>query len=260
MKVQIPKSLFNLVKSIFDEHDMDGDRQIDENEFIEAVGRADEKSAEQEAARIKERYFDQQVGGTIAAMAEKRRLLGSEARRRHARGMFHSVTSKKSTHEQHITLLDWVSMFFPHLPRSAVKKACDKYAPEQPPTVVKKKTLNDINGAKEEIGDMFLGLDADRDGLVRIKSLEPRMLSLGISKTDIQDWLGDLPPVLCRKKAGTLHEPSMSRVKSKLTLQDMECLLGPVYLTPNKSSNLKDIQKQIEFSTDVACDAIYGTI
>merc|ERR1711988_1801080 len=166
VKVQIPKSLFNLVKSIFDEHDMDGDRQIDENEFIEAVGRADEKSAEQEAARIKERYFDQQVGGTIAAMAEKRRLLGSEARRRHARGMFHSVTSKKSTHEQHITLLDWVSMFFPHLPRSAVKKACDKYAPEQPPTVVKKKTLNDINGAKEEIGDMFLGLDADRDGLV----------------------------------------------------------------------------------------------
>merc|ERR1712139_498558 len=222
--------------------------------------RADEKSAEQEGARVRQKYFDSQVGETIAGMAEKRRLLGTEARRRHASGMFQSYIAKKDGPEDFISLLDFVSMYFPHLPRSAVKKACEKYAPLRPPVVKKAKTLKDVEGAKDEIKDMFAGLDSDKDGLVRMRSLEPKILDLGISKADIEEWMQELPPVLCRKQAGGLQdEVAISRMKSKLTLQDMECLLAPVHLvSPKKRGSLKEIKEQIRFCTEVARDAIYG--
>merc|ERR1712100_167492 len=125
----------------------------------------------------------------------------------HAHAMFESFTSKKAPSEtmQYITLVDFMSMFFPHLPRGAVKKAVAHYE-KPPPPPPKKMQLQDLPEAKEEIKEMFDGLDSDKDGLVRVSSLKPLMADLGISEKDLADWMTELPPVLHRPQGGVASE------------------------------------------------------
>lgn len=259
--VQIPRKQFKLIKKIFDEHDADNDGVLTLDEFVAAVAKADVRKAEQEGDRVKAKFFDEVVGDTIGEMAERSYLKGAHAQRRHAAGMFQAIMRKKtaSCSTQVLSLLDFLVLYFPHLPRSAVKRAYDKYT-KPPPPPPKRKTLGDVDGAKEEIAQMFRGLDRDQDGLVRMRSLKPLMSQLGISEQDTDDWLAELPPPLHRAQAGlnALKDPQMSRKKSKLTIQDLECLLEPVFVQSPKKMTKEDIAKQIELNHDIAMDVMYG--
>jgi len=257
--VQIPRKHYTVVKAIFDEHDEDGDGHITLEEFIEAVSRSDQRKAEDERERIRKKFFDEHLGDTVAMLAEDRYLKGSQAQKQHAAAMFLSVTSKNGAAQ--ISLLDFMCMYFPHLSRAAVKRACDKYK-KPPPPPAKKKTLGDVAGAREEVAQVFAGLDSDGDGLVRMRSLEPLMARLGISKQDLQDWLAELPPALQRARNHTLVEgSSLTRMKSKINLQDMEKLLEPVFLPKSPKAQTKDqIAAQIERAQALALDAVYGGI
>jgi len=255
-KVQIPRKLYKVVKKIFDDHDQDKDGYITQEEFVAAVCRADEKTAEEHGERARQRYFDQTVGETMAAKVEKSHMDGDKARRVHACSMFQACTCKRQ--EAQISLLDFVAMYFPHLSRSAVKHAIDKHT-KKAPAPPKKKTLDDVDGAKEEILAMFQGLDSDRDGLVRMRSLRPKLQELGISEADLDEWVAELPPALVRAQGELKEGSSLQRNKSKLNLEDMQCLLTPVFMpaTPSQE-NLHKIKQQIELNADLALDVIYA--
>lgn len=256
--VQIPRKHYAVIKAIFDDHDGDSDGFITQEEFIEAVSRADQTRANDEKERVKKRYFDSGIGDTVAALAEHRYLHGAHAQRQHASAMFLTMVAKKPEEEMHqISLEEFVHMYFPHLSRAAVKKACDKYQKKPPPQ--KRKTLADVKGALEEVQAVFAGLDSDNDGLVRVRSLEPLMMKLGISERDVEDWLKELPPVLLRATGELKEGASISRMKSTLNIQDMERLLEPVLLpaSPKKLSK-KEIDRKIEYQKELALDVMYG--
>merc|ERR1712072_86948 len=161
---QIPRKQFAIVKKIFDEHDEDGDGLIDEKEFIAAVAKADLREAERVGERVKARFVgDKNMGETAGDIAAKRRV---------EKGMV--------KHAQ--------AMFFPHLSRAAVERACKQYQPKPKPAP-KEPTLDDVEGAREEISDMFKGLDHDHDGLIRMRSLTPLAIKIGLSHDDLQEWL-----------------------------------------------------------------------
>jgi len=257
--VQIPRKHYRLIKAIFDDHDSDHDGWITQEEFVAAVSRADKKKAEDERLRIKSRFHDEGVGDSVGAMAEEHYLRGAHSQRQHAAAMFQAVTSKKAPQDaHHISMLDFLCFYHPHLPRAAVKRAHEKYTkkPAPPP---KKRTLSDVEGAKEEVQRIFAGLDSNRDGLVRMRSLEPLMLRLGITEKDVEGWLEELPPVLQRAGGNLTEGGSICRKKSKLNLQDMEKLLEPVFLPPSpKKLTREQINKQLEFNKELVLDAMYG--
>lgn len=260
----IARSLFNLVKSIFDEHDQDGDGNINEEEFISAVGRADVKAAEREAERVKEKYFDEGIGDTVALHAERRRMQGQHARRKHAVCMFQSVMATKTPKEERcITLVDFMCMYFTHLSRDDVKRACRKYAPVEAAPVPKKRTLDDVqledgSTAKDEALQMFHALDTDKDGFVGVRSLKVRAQELGITEGEVSEWMKELPPVLQRRSAGLQNGSVLSRVRSKLDMEHWEALLGPVYVKTPKKNSKKDIMRDIDASSQMATD-LYNT-
>jgi len=265
-KVQIPRKLFNLVKAIFNEHDHDRDGFITEEEFVAAVTRADERKAEQEAERIKRRFHDKNVGETVGALAAQRSVMGTKARKQHASAMFQSASRHKTPQNAgQLSLLDFVAMYFPHLPRAAVRHACEKYA-EKPVPAPPKKTLANVVGAKEEIQQIFEGLQTaqtamgvDSNGVVRVKSLAPLMFKLGITEKDVEGWLSELPPALYRAQGELGKGSALCRMKSTLNLQDMERLLAPLFMPKSPKAPSKEcILKQIEFNKDLALDAIYG--
>lgn len=251
--VQIPRKLFSMVRKIFEEHDADGDGFISEREFIRAVSRADEAQGEREAERISERYFDKGMGATVGGLAAVNRARGPKSQTQHASAMFHAGLQRGSQ----ISLVDFVALYFPHLPRTAVVRAVNKYTKKPPPSAPPKKTLNATQ--KNEIVDMFTGLDSDSDGLVRVKSLERKVCSLGISQNDLNDWMMELPPQLHRAKGNLLEGASLSRMRSKLNLQDMEKLLAPTLLLSPRNMSYGDLKNQLEFNADVALDVLYGT-
>jgi len=261
--VKIPRSLFELVKSVFDEHDEDGDGTITEDEFIAAVARSDAKAAEREGCRVKAKYFDEGIADTMAMQAEKRRLMGEKARRKHASAMFHSVMDRKSPGSAPvISLLDFMSMYFTHLERSEVKKACLKYAPPVVPRKPRRTSLEEVQlghgfTAKEEASQMFNALDSNGDGFVGVESLKSRANQLGITEQDIDKWVRDLPPVMTRAMGGLQGGVAMCRMKSKLDLEDWECMLGPVYCPSPKKVSKASIMRDIERSQDMSLEAIY---
>lgn len=255
-KVQIPRKQFNIIKAVWDDHDKQKLGYIGEHDFIQAVLRLDEKKAEREGERIRARYLDKRVGDTVGALAELRCMESAKARSRHAAGMFRTVAegAGKPEHHNRIELLDFVALFFPHLPRSAVRRACEHYCEKPPPPPPPKtfdEKLDETPGARDEIKDIFERLDSDHDGLVRMKSLEPIMVELGITQNDIKGWLEDMTPGV------------MSRMKSKLDVDDMQQLLGPTYIPPSpkrkdNASEGEEIKDQIAFNQDILLDVLYG--
>jgi len=98
--------------------------------------------------------------------------------------------------------------------------------------VSKRKTLDDVDGAKEQVASIFRRLGPDHQGLVSISSLEPRLEKLGFSSKDVNDMLAELPPPLFRAQ-GDVNAPEQAqlcRQKSKLSLQDVEKLLEPMFV------------------------------
>lgn len=276
---QIPRKRWKFLKRIFDEHS-DGSGFITEAAFVEAVIRQDERKAEDHARHIQSKFHDADVGSTIGAMAEKAYLASPYfARRQHAQAMFYSfvdrkaqdmtATWKKRNNPEEgakISLLDFMCLNTPHLPRDAVRKACEFYSPLPPPPP-KEEKLADIEGAKEEVAQIFQALDVDGDGVVKVKNLEPLMVKLGITKKDVNDWLSELPPSLHRVEASlTPDVPPLTKMKSKLGLLDLEKIMAPVYLKiPEQpgtatSNDLEEIQKRIEWNEKIAMDVIYGGV
>merc|ERR1711881_689156 len=252
--VQIPRKQFAIVKKIFDEHDEDGDGLIDEKEFIAAVAKADLRVGE----RVKARFVgDKNMGETAGDIAAKRRV--EKGMVKHAQAMFLSVVAKKKGASQ-ISLVDFVAMFYPHLSRAAVERACKQYQPKPKPAP-KEPTLDDVEGAREEISDMFKGLDHDRDGLIRMRSLTPLAIKIGLSHDDLQEWLTELPPALYRAHGSHNLEAkhlSMERRRSKLTHEDFERLLAPVYLETPEQLDTEGLRRQREFNADLAQDVLYS--
>merc|ERR1712072_497807 len=187
------------------------------------------------------------------------RTWGTQARTRHASSMFQTLAERtkksKNPHDNRIELVDFVAMFFPHLGRSAIQRACDYYAEKPPPPKPIKtfeQKLDEVPEAREEIRAIFERLDGDKDGLVRMKSLEPMMIEHGISESDVQGWLQE----------GATGE--MCRMKSKLDVEDMQRLLGPVYIPPSPKDNNdcvsegKEISKSIDRQHAILLDVMYG--
>jgi len=258
-KVQIPRKQWEVIAAVWEDHDIHRNGAITENDFVKAVHRLDEKKAEREGERIRARYFDKNVGDTVGALAELRYVQGKQARTRHASSMFQTVTERtkksKNPHDNRIELVDFVAMFFPHLGRSAIQRACDYYAEKPPPPKPIKtfeQKLDEVPEAREEIRAIFERLDGDKDGLVRMKSLEPMMIEHGISESDVQGWLQE----------GATGE--MCRMKSKLDVEDMQRLLGPVYIPPSPKDNNdcvsegKEISKSIDRQHAILLDVMYG--
>merc|ERR1711998_50561 len=259
-KVQISRKQWGVIKAVWDDHDKKKLGWIGEAEFVKAVLRLDERKAEREGERIRNRYFDKRIGDTIGALAELSIVQGAEARARHASGMFRAVVEAAGKSEDRIELVDFVQLFFPHLPRHAVRRACEHYA-EKPPPPPRTKTfeekLDECEGAREEIQQIFERLDGDKDGLVRMKSLEPMMVELGITQKDIRGWMSDMP---CGKGLGV-----MGRMKSKLDADDMQLLLGPTYTPPSPkpmdmAAEGEEIKQQIEFNQEVLLEVMYGKL
>lgn len=248
-KPQITKKQFELIKSVFDEYDTDDDGSISEKEFVVAVLRLDEKRAEREGERVRSRFLNKDIGDTVGAMAELRALKGEAARSKHAVSMFRTVVEKTGQ----LQLVDMLALYFPHLPRTAVERAYNHHAEKPAPPPPKKsfeQRLDEAPGARDEIKDIFEALDGDRDGLVRMKSLEPMMVELGITEKDIEGWLA-------------ADGMGMIRMKSRLDVDDMQRLLGSAYIAPSPKSNAgskveKEIKKQIEWDQNLALEVMYG--
>lgn len=249
-KPQITRKQFLLIKAIFDEYDRDQTGQISEDEFVAAVLRLDVKKAEREGERVRARFLNKDIGDTVGAQAESRLLKGERARSNHAVSMYRSVVEKKGKLE----LVDLCELYFPHLPRSAVKRACDHHAEKPPPPAAPKsfdEKLDEATGAREEITDIFEALDTDGDGLVRMRSLEPLLIDLGITEKDMSSWMQD----------------GMIRTKSKLNVDDMHRLLGSAYIpsSPRPDANgefkretLESLKRQISWDQNLALEIIYG--
>lgn len=262
-KVQISRKQWGVIKAVWDDHDKKKLGWIGEPEFLKAVLCLDERKAEREGERIRSRYFDKDVGDTVGALAELDKLSGDQARGRHAAAMFRAVVEaagKTGEEQDRIELVDFVALFFPHLQRAAVRRACEHYCekPAPPPKIKTfEEKLEEAPGAKEEIREIFERLDGNKDGLVRMKSLEPMMVELGITQKDIQGWMLDMPH---GKGLG-----AMGRMKSKLDVDDMQQLLGPSYILPSPKVKSRvvegeEIKQQIAFNQDILLEVMYGKL
>ena len=272
-KIQIPRKQWRFFKELFDDH-ADEDSFITEQGFVTAVMKADEKKAEDHGKAVEARFMNKDLGSSMGEKAERNYLQSDvHCRKKWAQNMFQSVVSKKANdlratwrgrdkrEAERISLLDFMCMNFRHLPRSAVRRACEHYQKPPPPAPTKER-LSDVEGAQEEIKEMFEGLDTDGDGLVRCNSLAMRTSALGISQDDLAAWMTELPPALQRTKA-LPHHTALVKTKSKLTLSDFERLMAPVYIKAQKpaltlSEELESIKTSIEFHCDMAMDAMYS--
>lgn len=235
-KVKIPRKVFNLVWSIFREHDKDGDGFISEDEFAQAVGRA-----------------GQDDGRPYKVRPSTGVSLGQ-----HSRDIYDRIMSRERLVHGGISLIQFVHLYFPHLSRAEVERTCHHYTYVAPPPPPQQKTLEDVEGARDEIEAIFRKLDGDNDGLVRVKSLEPMFLRTGLRSSDVQEWLKEIG---LQGSHATDAQKKMERLKSKLDLQDMEKLLGPVYIgsAEGRQQSLDQIQRSIDWNRDLALDVIYAT-
>lgn len=227
--------MFNLVWQIFKEHDSDGDGLITENEFAAAVSRV----------------------GVDDNRSFKARPTTGVSLGQHSFGIYERIMSKERQVHGGISLVQFVHLYFPHLSRAEVERTVKHYTYEPPPPPPVERTLSDVEGAKEEIEEIFKKLDGDKDGLVRVKSLEPMFLRTGLRSGDVQEWLKEIG---LQGTHATEAEKKLERLKSKLDLRDMEKLLGPVYVgsSEDQPATTKQIQKQIDWNRDLALDVIYA--
>merc|ERR1712054_676803 len=139
-------------------------------------------------------------------------------------------------------------MYFPYLSRKEIARAVHHYTYTPAPPPQKPPTLEDVEGATEEIEAMFNVLDTDNDGIVRVASLAPLCERTGIRHNEIQEWLADLGQEECA--------PHLQRLKSKLDLKDFSSLLAPIYIASlaagnNKFESTKEIQQRIEWNQEL---------
>merc|ERR1711988_167471 len=228
-KVQIPRKLFKVVHEVFKEYDCDGDGLVTRDEFILAASRC---SQERSLVGVK------RPSASVAFTA-------------HAAAMFEAATRRLPAAERDaLDLASFVAMYFPHLPKSAVARACHRYTYKPPPVVPPPKTLDDCDGAKDEIAAIFDNLDGDHDGLVRVRSLEPLLQRIGISQRDVQGWLQELES----PHAGTLQ---LHRLKSKLDVGDLEKLLAPVYVEAEhpveerRDLTMEEMQRRLQWNQEL---------
>jgi len=222
-KIQIPRKLFNVIRAIFQEHDTDGDGVITREEFTTAL-----------------RRFQTQENPRWIKQLEN-----------HAEAMHEAVTRKSIKCQQRggITLVQFVALYFPHLPMSVVERACHHYTYTPPPPPPKEKTLDDIDGARAEITAIFDNYDTDHDGFVRVKSLQALFHNIGVSEQEASEWLSNLPS----------NQHSLCRLKSKLDVTDMEHLLAPTYiaqaLTP-RALSYEQLQQRLDWNNELYLDLI----
>jgi len=234
-KVQIPKKLFQCVHMVFKEHDADGDGIITQDEFVSMVQRAESRKNDQLPECMPRRKVRPSTG----------EILENQAMSMHESVMRHSESCQQ---RGGITLVSFMALYFPYLPLHEVERACQHYVrPPTPPPPPPKKTLDDIEGGREEITEIFDRLDTDRDGLVRMKSLEPMLQRIGISRQEVDDWITQLP------------SNKMQRCKSKIDAQDLEHLLAPSYVARIESPVQKtraQIERDLEWNRELYLDVI----
>jgi len=266
-KVQVPRKQFMMLKAVFEEHDATKDGYLTLEDFVAAVTAADAKKAKSEGERRGALCFDETTREVVGRKAEQSFLEGAHARRQHATGMFKAIVSKKSRSSceqtvEHISLLDFLALYLPHLSKAALKKAHDKYV--KAPAPKRKPTLEDVDGAKEEVEQIFRSLGPNHQGLVSMRTLEPRLEKLGFNSQDVSDLLAELPPPLFRAQ-GDVNAPEqaqLQRQKSMLSLQDVEKLLEPVFCVHNSPKDglisHSEMEKQIAASSEMAMGLIYS--
>lgn len=223
-KISIPRKIFQGVLELFREHDSDGDGVIKKEEFVKAVCRLQQ---------VDDRLYKTQptMGQSLS---------------RHACDMFERLMLKQKTEAEGITLPHFVHMYFPHLSRKEIMRTVHHYTytPAAPPQ--KPPTLEDVEGATDEIEAMFNVLDSNNDGMVRVASLAPLCERTGIRHNEVQEWLADL--------GQQESAPHLQRLKSKLDLKDFSSLLAPIYiasLATGNNESTEEIQRRIEWNEEL---------
>jgi len=230
VKVAIPRKAFAVVQALFQDYDRDGDGLISLDEFCAAVARQHDDDA--------------------ALLGRQPRILS------HAEAIYESIMRREKIRPAGIGLVQFVSLYFAHLSRADVERAVRKYTYKAPLRPPRETTLEDIEGAKEEIKGIFASLDSDHDGLVRVASLEPMFQRTGLGETTIHEWLRNLG------LQGSLEEPQqLERLKSKLDLGDLTELLAPVYIDSAKEkmsyATAREIQRKLDFNSDLKLSVLY---
>lgn len=232
--MQIPKKHFNVVHSIFIEHDTDGNGLIDREEFGAAVRRLEERD-DSTWRKLKGAAGDS--GSLAAAMYES--------------------AARKNKKRDGITLSQFVGLFFPYLPQAEVERACHHYTYKPPPPPKPEKTLDDVEGAREEIDAIFHSLDKENDGFVKVSALQPMMQRIGISEQEAQNWISNLP------SNGPWYKrvPGLQRKKSKLDQKDIEDLLAPTYIEAAESPQAKtkeQLQRELDWNSELYTEMLGG--
>jgi len=229
--VQIARKLFKVIYAVFKEHDEDGDGVITQDEFIHAVMRVEQREL---------------VGRYSEGMRQLRPTAG-ETLEKHAVAMLDTLTRSRRIDGEGISLETFVGLYFPYLPKHEVKRACDYYTYKPPKPVKKKKTIEDVEGAREEISAIFERMDSDHDGFVRVSSMRPMLKKIGIQDEDMDEWLQELPGA------------NLQRMKSKLDATDVENLLAPTYIAEVQSPkqlSKAELERQMEWNKEIYLDVI----
>lgn len=239
--MQIPRKHFQVVHAIFKEHDADGDGLITREEFVKAVQRLESRD-----------YVGRQIVRGCHSETRSVRPTAGECLEKHAIAMHDSATRKKQYNlNDGINLVQFVALYFPYLPEAEVARACHHYTYKPPKKTKREKTLDDVEGAREEIATIFQNMDTDHDGFVRVKSLEPMFHRIGLTNEDTHEWLQNLPSAA-----------KLDRRKSKLDALDLEHLLAPTYiaqvLSPEQPLSREQLERQMEWNREIYVDIIGG--
>lgn len=219
-KLKIAKKEFDLLHTVFTRHDADQDGIIEKEEFVAAITQSMQEREGWEAPLAADEY--------------------------HAGGMYDAIVRKRRHAQSGISLVQFMSLYFPHLPRQRIIEAIKHYTYKPPPEPPPVKTLDDVVGAREEIQGIYKIL-AGPDGLVEISTLEPVLARTGLSADDVREWLGEI-------RAETDQDSSMS----KLDFRDVEEMLTPVYMaalddegrtSPQQIS--EGIRRQMEWNAEL---------
>merc|ERR1711998_374168 len=232
-KVQIARKLFNVIHAVFKEHDADGNGVIDQEEFVRAVMRMESRD----------------IVGRHGPEGQRKRPSTGETLEKHAVAMLDTLTRSRRIDGEGISLETFVGLYFPYLPTHEVKRACHHYTYKSPTPDKKEKTLDDVEGAREEIEAIFDHLDSDHDGLVRVQSLKPLLTNIGVEEDELNGWLRELPGA------------HLQRRKSRLGATDFENLLGPTYIekvqSPKKLSKA-ELERQMEWNKEIYLEVVGG--
>jgi len=229
--VQIARKLFKVIYAVFKEHDEDGDGVITQEEFVRAVMRVEGREL---------------VGRYSEGMRQLRPTAG-ETLEKHAVAMLDTLTRSRRIDGEGISLETFVGLYFPYLPVHEVKRACHYYTYKPPKPTKKEKTIDDVEGAREEISAIFERMDSDHDGFVRVSSMRPMLKKIGIQDEDMDEWLQELPGA------------SLQRMKSKLDATDVENLLAPTYIAQVQSPkqlSKAELERQMEWNKEIYLDVI----